>query len=160
MPLPVCAEAVSGEIVAADTVQWRDVRGEVSVRANALVTGEERRDEYAQQVVLEAKTYPSIRFTIDSVIDVRRSADTVKGTAVGVLHVHGVSKAMSAGLRAWPQSGGLRVLAKFHVPAMSLVDEFKLSRFALDLGVRTGIWYQLHMGIDVVLRAVGSTSGG
>jgi hypothetical protein len=153
MPLPVCTEAVSGGIVVTDTTDWREVRGEVVVKAEALVTGHEQRDAFARSAVLETRQYPTLRFTIDSVVDVSRQADTVRAKAVGVFHVHGVTKAVTAGVRGWPEAGGVRVLAKFSVPAQILINEFGLSRMALDLGVKTGIWYQLFMGIDVVLHA-------
>lgn len=155
MPLPVCTEAMRGEIVVADTTRWSGVRGEVVVKADALVTGDSRRDNVARDAVLETRHYPTIRFTIDSLVDVIRQADTVRGTAMGVLHVHGVSKALTAGVRAWPEAGGIRTLARLSVPAHSLVEEFGFSKFALDLGVKTGIWYHLFMGIDVVLRPGG-----
>jgi hypothetical protein len=151
-PLPLCTEAVEGEILAADTVRWRGVRGEVKVRAEALVTGEERRDAFARDAILQASRYPEIRFSIDSLVNVTRQADTVRGTAVGVFSLRGVSKPMTAAIRAWPEAGGLRVLAKFAIPAPELTEDYGLSRFALGLGVTTRIWYHLFMGVDVVLR--------
>lgn len=151
-PLPLCAEAVSGTVLVADTTTWRNVRGEVVVQADSLVTGDARRDATARSTVLETRKYPTVRFTIDSVVGVTRHADTIRGTAVGVFHAHGVSKPMTATVRAWPEAGGLRTLARFRIPAPHLVTEYNLSRLALDLGVKTGIWYHLYMGIDVVLR--------
>jgi hypothetical protein len=61
---------------------------------------------------------------------------------------------MKAAVRAWPEAGGLRVLAKFRMPASALVEEYGLSRFSLGLGVMTRIWYDLFMGVDLVLRPV------
>jgi hypothetical protein len=150
--LSVCTEAVEGQLLVADTVQWREVRGEVTVRAAALITGEERRDAYARRAILQTDRYPEIRFTIDSVVDMTRQADTLRGLAVGVFYLHGVRKPMAVAVRAWPELGGLRVVGKFRVPAQSLTEEFGLSRFALGLGVTTRIWYHLFMGVDVVLR--------
>jgi hypothetical protein len=49
-------------------------------------------------------------------------------------------------------AGGKRVLAKIRVPAASLVNEFGMSRMALDLGVGTAIWKDLFMGVDLVAR--------
>jgi YceI-like protein len=153
---PLCTEAVEGQVLVTDTVRWQGVRGQVTVRAEALITGEERRDNYTHQAVLQTDRYPEITFTIDSVVNVTRQADTLRGTAVGVFLLHGVRKPMTAGVRAWPEAGGLRVLAKFRVPAPSLTQEFGLSRFALGLGVTTRIWYDLFMGVDVVLRSQGT----
>ncbi|HEX9704124.1 MAG TPA: YceI family protein [Gemmatimonadales bacterium] len=152
IPLPVCAEAVMGEVLAADTVRWRDVRGEVVVKAEGLVMGEARRDAFAREEVMQTRLHPDIRFTIDSLVGVTRQADTVRGTAVGVFHFHGVSTPMQVPVRAWPEAGGLRALGKFRVPAYKLIEEFGLSKFALDLGVKAGVWRDFYMGIDVVLR--------
>jgi len=150
--LPVCTDAVKGDVLVADTVTWQGVRGQVSVRADALITGENRRDAFTRQAILQTSRYPEIRFTIDSVVNVTHQADTLRGTAVGVLSLHGVAKPMTAAVRAWPEAGGLRVLGKFRVLASQLVPEYGFSSFALGLGVGTKIWHHLYMGIDVVLR--------
>jgi len=150
--LPVCTEAVEGEVLVADTVRWQGVRGKVAVRAQALITGEDRRDAFTRNAILQTNRYPEIRFTLDSVLNVTRQADTLRGTAVGVFSLHGVAKPITASVRAWPEAGGLRVLAKFRVPAASLTQEFGLSRFALGLGVTSKIWYDLFMGVDLVMR--------
>lgn len=149
----VCTEAVEGDFLVADTVQWRGLRGFVMVKAAALITGEQRRDAFAREAVLQTYRYPEIRFTIDSVVSLTRAADTLRGTVVGVFSLHGVTKPMTATLRAWPEAGGLRALARLRIPAQSLVDEFKLSRTAIGLGLTAAIWHDLFMGVDVVLRA-------
>ena len=82
----------------------------------------------------------------------------MRGTAVGKLNLHGVTRPMTAGVRAWPEAGGLRVLAKFHIPAGELTTVYGFSRFALGLGVQTKIWYHLFMGVDLLLRTQ-ATSG-
>lgn len=151
-PLPLCEEAVSGEILVADTVRWRGVRGEVRVKTSALVTGEERRDAYAREAILQASRHPEMRFAIDSLVNVSRQSDTLQGTAVGVFTLRDVSRPMTAAIQAWPEAGGLRVLAKFRISAPRLTEDYGLSRFALGLGVTTRIWYDLFMGVDVVLR--------
>jgi len=148
----VCTEAVDGQVLVADSVAWRGVSGEVVVRGAALVTGEERRDAFARNAVLETNRYPLMRFIIDSLIDVSRQGDTVRGTAMGVFSLRDVKKPMTASVRAWSDAGALRVLAKLRVPARTLPEEFGLSRIALGMGVTSGIWYDLFMGIDVVLR--------
>jgi hypothetical protein len=152
----VCTDAVAGEFFADDTLSWHGLRGQVAVKAAALITGEERRDEFARTSVLEAKHHPEIRFTIDSAVDVRWDADTLRGTVWGVFLFHGVERAMTTPIRGWREAGGLRVLARLNVSAQSLVEEFKLSRFALGLGVNSMIWYEIFMGVDVVLRALPS----
>ena len=136
---PVCIEAVAGEVVVQDTVQWRGVRGQITVEGEKLITGEDRRDNYTHNAILNVDRYPEITFTIDSVVNVTKG-DTLTGTAVGVLHLHGVRKPMTAAVRAWPEGGALRVTAKFHVPARSLTGEWGLSKFALGL-VQLGLGF-------------------
>lgn len=152
----VCTEAVQADVVVPDTVGWRGVRGQVVVKADALVGGEARRDAYAKEAILQANRYPEIRFTIDSLVGATRSADTLRATAVGVFHMHGVSQPMTAAVRAWPDGGGLRVVGKFKVPADELVPVWGLSKFALGLGVGTRIWQDLYMGVDLLLRPQGA----
>jgi hypothetical protein len=148
----VCSEAVEGRVLLPDTVTWRGVRGQVTVSADSLVTGETMRDVYARKAMLHTALYPYIRFTIDSVVDVTRQADTLRATAVGVLSLLGVDKPLSAAVRAWPEAGGTRVLAKLRMPASLLWGEFGISKTAL-MGVGTRIWKDFFMGVDVLMRA-------
>ena len=150
--LAVCTEAVAGEVLVADTAAWRGVRGEVTVRAEALMMGEERRDAYTRQAVLETTRYPEIKFRIDSLVDVTRDPDTLRGTVVGMLTLRDVVKPMTASFRAWPEAGGLRVVARLRIPAPELTEVYGLSKFALGLGVTTRVWYDLFMGVDLLLR--------
>jgi len=149
---PVCDEAVSGRIVLPDTVNWRGAHGQVTVKAAALVTGLTIRDNFARSSVLEVTRYPDARFTFDSLVRVTRRADTVRGTAVGTVSLHGVERPARASFRAWPEAGGTRVLAKIGIPAKALTQEFQLSGAALGLGVSTNIWQTLFVGVDLVLR--------
>ena len=147
----LCTEAVKGYISVADTVRWRGVRGEVTVRADALVTGADDRDAYARHAIFETNRYPEIRFTIDSVVNVTRAADTLHGTAMGVFTLRNVVTHVTAPVQAWPEGGGLRVLAKFRIEADSLVPVYGLSKYALGLGVGVKIWRVLFPGVDLLL---------
>jgi hypothetical protein len=60
---------------------------------------------------------------------------------------------MRAAVRAWPESGGLRVLGKFRMPAQAITHEYGISSVALGLGVGVRIWQDLFMGIDLLLQA-------
>lgn len=151
--LPLCADAVEGQVVVADQARWLGIRGQVKVRADSLITGQSGRDVYARQAVLQTTRYPDIRFAIDSVLITTRKADTLIGTALGVFTLLEVSRPTSAAVQAWPEAGGLRVLAKFRIPIDSLVPVYGFSQFALGLGVGTKIWKHLFLGVDVVLRA-------
>lgn len=150
--LPLCTEAVQGHVVLEDAGTWLGARGEVLVNADALVTGHEERDIYTRKAILETTKYRSIRFTVDSVVGVARSADTLRGTAVGVFTLRNVSRPMTAVVEAWPQAGGLRVLAKLRVMASTLTTDYELSKYALGLGVGARIWQDLFMGVDLLLH--------
>ncbi len=150
---PICTPAVQGELVAPDTISWRGVRGRVVVQAKELITGQRMRDAFARDFVLEIKEYPEIRFTFDSIVDVTRGrGDTLRARAVGTLLVHGVGKPINAAFTAWREAGGIRVLTRFHLPAPALTDEFHMSKYALGLGVRMGVWKEIWMGADLVLH--------
>ena len=149
----ICTEALNGQILVADTVRWRGVRGDVAVRAEALVTGSEERDLFTRRAILQTNRYPEMRFVIDSVVNVTRRADTLSGTAVGVFRLREVATPTTAAVQAWPVADGLRVLAKFRVPAESMVSVYGLSSYALGLGVGVKIWQDLFMGVDLLLRA-------
>jgi polyisoprenoid-binding protein YceI len=116
-----------------------------------LETGNRTRDAFAHKVVFEVVTYPEIRFTLDSLVALERG-DTLRGTALGTLELHGVQRQVEAALRTWPEGSGLRVRAAFQVPAKALVDEYGMSRWALGLGVTAGRWEVLHMGVDLILK--------
>lgn len=150
--LPVCSEAVEGQVTAADTVTWRGVTGEVIVLAEGLISGHEARDVFTSKSILQTDRYPDIRFAIDSLVNVTRAGDTLRATAVGIFRVRELPTRMNAVVQAWPEAGGLRVTARLHAPAEWLTKEFGLSRFALGLGVTTAIWQDFFMGVDVVLR--------
>jgi len=145
-----CTEAVAGQILLPDTVTWRGARGEVTVKANAMVTGEAMRDGMMRQV-LETATYPDIRFTLDSLVDVTRQRDTLFGKAAGTLTIRGQQRPTLAAFKAFPEGGGLRVLTKWHIPATDLIDLVPKINY-LALGVHAKMWQVFFMGADVVLR--------
>ena len=146
----VCPEVVAGRVLLPDTVTWRGTRGEVTVQADALVTGEDMRDLYARRL-LRTTQFPSLRFALDSLVDVTRQDDTLFGTAVGVLTVNGMDKSVRGVVRSWPEAGGIRVLAKIRLPAPTLWEDFAISKYAL-MGAGTGIWKDLFVGVDMLLR--------
>jgi hypothetical protein len=145
----LCAEAVSGEVVA-DTTGWGAVRGKFTVRTDALTTGEAMRDALMHQV-LESARYPDIVFTVDSVVAVTRSADTLTASAVGSLVVRDQPTPLTAAIKMFPDSGSERVLARFRIPAAEL-DKFVPGLRHLSLGMDTRVWKDFFMGVDLVLH--------
>jgi len=155
----VCTQAVHGEATLSDTVRWRGVRGKVHVSADKLISGHDQRDAYARGAVLQSNRYRTIDFTLDSVVNVTRRADTLRGTGIGHLTLHGVTNPMTAALIAWPEAGGLRVFGKFRMPSKDMVRVYGLSSYALGLGWGTKIWQDFFAGVDMVLRPEGAPAG-
>jgi YceI-like domain len=152
-------DAVSGGVVASDTAAWRgSVRGNVSVRASTLITGLRMRDSFASRTVLQSQKYPDIRFRIDSLTPVQTGAgDTLRADAVGILELRGVETPLTVPIKAWREGNGMRVTGQFQMRPAELVEKYGVSRFALGLGIGTGIWKELHMGLDVILRPASSS---
>ena len=153
----VCTPAVHGDIVVADTTRWQGVHGLVVIQADDLVTGLNFRDTYARERILETVVYPEIRFRIDSLINVQRG-DTLRADAVGILELHGIRRAWTVPIKAWHEPLGLRVTGQFEFPAPDLTDVYRLSHYALALGVRTAIWKEFFLGIDAVLVPASGTA--
>jgi YceI-like protein len=146
-----CMEAVRGEVVVADTMHWRGVRGTVIVRGDAVVTGQTMRD-VAMHQIMETGRYPEIHFTLDSLVGMTKQADTLRGSAVGTLTVRVVQMPVIAELKVFPDAGGMRVLAKWRIPAVDLQLQLVPRLHYLALGVNTMIWHDFFMGADLVLR--------
>ena len=145
-----CVEAVRGEVVVADTSHWRGVLGTIVVRGDALVTGEAMRDVMMHQV-MQTMAYPEIQFAMDSLVGVTRQADTLFGRAVGILALSGQKVPTTAVVKAFPDAGGMRVLAKWHVPATDLHHLTPKLNY-LGLGINTKLWHTFFMGADLVFR--------
>jgi len=152
---PLCREAVRGEVTIQDTVRWRGVQGRVRVIADSLFSGLEMRDKYERRVVLKTGRYPELTFTIDSLVDVL-PGDTIRAVAVGTFEAHGVARPTRAAVTAWRDPAGFRVRAQFDFPARALTDEFGMDQWALSMGVGMKRWKTVHVGVDVILRPVGS----
>jgi len=148
----VCTEAVHGQVTLPDTVRWRGATGTVAVSADKLISGHDQRDAYARGAVLQANRFRTIRFTLDSVVNVTRQADTLRGMGIGQFKLLAVTQPMAAELVAWPEAGGLRVLSKLRIPVRQLVPVYGVSSFALGLGTGTRIWQDLFAGVDMLLR--------
>jgi hypothetical protein len=130
----------------------------VIILADSLVMGETRRAQYAREMVFESTRFPEIRFRLDSLVNVTRQADTLSGTAMGVLFLHGFDKPVSAVVTVYPDSeaGGLRVHAKFRADVRPFTSYFwpgcTYRGCVFSLGVRTDIWKHYFFGADLVLR--------
>ena len=135
-----------------DTVTWRGAHAEVSVIADALISGEAMRDILMHQV-LETHSYPKLRFTLDSLVGMKRGADAIVGSAVGTLTIRGLLQPMVAAVRVFPDGGGMRVLAKWRVPSDTLVKKWIPKIRTYGLGANTNLWHDIFMGADLVFIA-------
>jgi hypothetical protein len=147
----VCSEAVEGQVLLPDTMGWRGAHGQVAVRSDALITGEAMRDVTMHQV-METFRFPEIIFALDSVVGITQEADTLFGRAVGTLTLGGRPVPTTAAVKSFPEAGGMRVLAKWRIPATDLQVEFFPRLHSYGLGVNTLIWRDLFMGADLVFR--------
>jgi hypothetical protein len=148
---PVCSQAVRAEVLLPDTVKWRGARGEVTVTSEALISGEAMRDLLMHQL-LESNRYPNITFTLDSLVGMTKQPDAIVGSAVGTLTVRGVQEPIVAAVRAFPDGGGMRVLARWRIPADTLKVITPKLRY-LSLGANTNLWHDFFMGADLVFHA-------
>lgn len=153
-PHPVCTEAVQGSIDLPDTVTWRGATGEIKVLADALVTGEGMRD-VLMHASLETKSFPEIRFKLDSLTGMTRKGNEIFGTAVGVLTLRNQPKPVIASVRAFPDgtSGGTRVLIKWWVDAHEVAQDWTPRLKHLGLGAKTNLWHYFFMGADLIFRS-------
>jgi len=153
---PVCVESVRGNIEIADPEHWRGVHGVIAVQGDALITGEAMRDVMMHQMMQTAQ-YPEVTFTLDSLVDVTKNADTLSARALGTFKIRDYAEPITAVVRAFPDGGGMRVLAKWGVPATDL-DKMTPKLKYLSLGTQAHIWKEFFMGADIVFVREGSGS--
>lgn len=149
--IAACRPAVSGGIIAADTLTWRGVRGEVVIAADSLETGLAMRTAYMRRAILETSKHPRIRFVLDSLSGVV-PGDSLTGQAYGTLELHGVHTPVSAPVTGWRYQGGWRIKTQLALPADALEKVYGMSRTALAMGTTLGRWQDIHMGIDIILK--------
>ncbi|HUL03398.1 MAG TPA: YceI family protein [Gemmatimonadales bacterium] len=148
----LCTEAVKGDFTFPDTVHWRGGHGRLTIDSKKITSGENLRDEYARDGVLATANFPELTFVLDSVTDVKRAGDTLRGKGWGVFTLRGVPKVVATDVKTFPEAGGLRVIGKFGIPAKALATDYGVTRRTLGLGVYMGIWKTLFMGVDLLLE--------
>jgi hypothetical protein len=147
---PMCVEAVKGEVVAPDTISWRGVLGSVSVKGEALVTGEAMRDVLMHQV-MQTGQFPEIYFSLDSLTNLTRRGDTLHAKAIGVLTFRDQKYPVVAVVKSFHDAGRMRVTGKWRYRAHDLIDMAPKLHY-LGLGVNTNIWHDFFMGFDILFR--------
>ena len=147
----VCSAAVQGDVTLPDTVTWRGARGTVTAQADGLVSGQAMRDMLMHQV-LETKSFPQIRFVLDSLVDMRKQEGAIVGSMFGMLTVRGIDEPIIASVKVFPDAGGMRVLAKWHITADTLTHKIIPKIRIYGLGGNTNIWHDFYMGADLVFQ--------
>jgi len=148
---PLCAQAVSGQLVVQDSLRSIGASATVAVMLDSLVTGYRLRDAYARRAVLETKQHPVFELKVDSLTGVR-GTDTIQASVEGTLRLRGVTRPVRFPVVGWREAGGLRVQGQLSFPAHELVDTYGMSSWALGLGVALRRWRTVHVGADLLLR--------
>jgi hypothetical protein len=151
---PICGDAVRGHITVDDTLTWHGAHGTVAVRTDALITGEEMRDKMMHHS-LESVQFPELTFKLDSLVDMTKQGDTLVGTADGTLTVRDIVIVINAAIKVFPDPAGLRVLAKWHIPATE-IGMLAPDIHYYGLGINTRIWKEFFMGCDLILHPAGA----
>jgi polyisoprenoid-binding protein YceI len=151
---PVCRQAVHGGVTT-NGERWEGARGTIKIEADSFETGMRLRDVYARDHVLESADFPTIDFTLDSLVSAQ-AGDTIRAIAVGTFILHGVHTPQRVPVVAWREAAGLRVQGRFAMDAQDLVQVYHMSRWALGLGVIMHRWKVVYLGLDLVLREAGS----
>jgi polyisoprenoid-binding protein YceI len=147
----LCRAAVTGVITLSDPTAYNSARGTITIMTDSLVTGLNLRDAFARKQVFQTYTYPHLRFTIDSLVNVQQG-ETIHATAVGTFEIHGTRHTVRAPAKITSEAGGLRVQAQFQERAKALTREYGLPETALGMGVTIGRWRTVHMGVDLLLK--------
>jgi hypothetical protein len=148
---PVCRQAVRGEVTADRGGRWQGAKGKIVVTPDSLESGLAMRDGYERDHVLDTFRYPTIEFSIDSLVEVQ-PGDTIRAIAVGTLSLHGVTTTQRVPVVAWREAGGMRVQGRFAFDAQDLVKVYQMSKWALGLGVIMHRWKVVYLGLDLVLK--------
>ena len=158
---PICVEALRGEITVGDTAHWRGVHGTIYVLGDALITGEAMRD-VAMHRLLQTVQYPEIVFTLDSITNVTKNADTLVATAIGTMKIRDYMEPVTAVTKAFREGDGWRVLTRWGIPALHLEQLAPKLKY-MSLGIQAHVWKHFFMGADIILDPKGgpaSTSSG
>jgi hypothetical protein len=155
-----CRRAVYGQVTIADTSSYRGVSGMIRVRSDSLTLGSDMRDLFAQKYIYKSSTFREISMLVDSITSVERG-DTLRGMLFGKFQLRDVVKPIRVQFRAWDEPGGRRVKGQWYMTASTLMDEYRISRVYLAMGVASKLWDELHMGFDLVMKrsAVNPTDG-
>lgn len=145
-----CHDAVKGEVVSPDTVNWRGTLATIQVTSEAFITGSTMRDLLMHQI-MQTGQFPTIFFELDSLIDLHRQGDTLIGKAVGQLTFRDKKFPIVSAVKSYPDGGGMRVAGRWRFPANRLKEMAPKLEY-VGLGVNTNVWHDFFMGYDIIFR--------
>jgi hypothetical protein len=145
---PVCRKALAGQFTVEDTKTLKNVHGSIFVNADSMETGSAMRNAFSHNLTAGK---PQVVFTLDSIISVQ-PGDTIHGTAVGSLEMHGTKQPLMVLISAYPDAGGMRVIGKWQFHPRELTEKYGFSKVKLGAGVGMGLWKELHFGFDILLK--------
>ena len=147
----VCRRAVRGEFTAADTVNWRGVKGTIWIKPDSLYSGLWARDRTANRDIFGIYNWPEIKFVVDSLADLV-PGDTVRGNAYGSFFFRNVETPTVAALSMWRDPLGLRVMTRVSMVPTDLVEVYGVSIHGIRLGLSSGNWQLIWFGVDAILN--------
>jgi hypothetical protein len=153
---PVCRRAVKGEITLRNAGDIGSARGVIEINADSLETGSSMRNTFQKKSVFGL--YNRITFTLDSIGDFEQAGDTLKAIAKGSWVLHGVTKPLYFPIVLVKQDAGIRVQGKTATFPRMLIEEYKMSKFALGAGVGMNLWKELHFGFDLIFKPAPGSS--
>jgi hypothetical protein len=146
-----CRPSVRGSFTTSDVKRFSQLKGSVEVEIDSITNGSDARDLFAKKYIYSSAKYPKVKFTVDSLTNVRVSGDTVNAIAVGTFELRGVQKPTRVQVQGINEPSGLRVRGLFAMPAKELQERYSISRAVLSMGVGAKLWDTLFMGIDLIL---------
>ena len=146
-----CRAAVRGSFTTTDVKRFAQMKGTVEFEIDSITNGSDARDLFAKKYIYSSAKYPKVKYTVDSLTNVRVAGDTVNAIAVGTFELRGVQKPMRVQVQGINEPSGLRVRGLFAMPAKEMQERYGVSRAILSMGVGAKLWDTLFMGFDLIL---------
>ena len=146
-----CRTAVRGAFTTQDAKRFNEMKGTVIATMDSITNGSDSRDLFAKKYIYSSATYPTVKFTVDSLTNIRFSGDTVNAVAVGTFELRGVASHTRVQVQGVQEPEGLRVRGMWAMAAKELQERYNISRAVLSMGVGAKLWDTLYMGFDLIL---------
>jgi len=150
---PLCRQAVRGRFQAANAREYSNLKGDIAVIADSIVSGLDSRDAFSRRFVFRTAVHPMLTFRIDSLSRVVHRADKVHAVVHGVFEFRGSKRTIAVPIQGAPEAGGLRIQGKYMMPAQDLRDVYDMSEVITGAGLGLRMWESVHFGFDLVVRS-------